>query len=157
MPHDYAETQLDFYDGIDEIFEELFSDRVFLHMMDIEAQEPELGLYREAAMDSGKKYLTPVALVGSVIESHETGDGIPPEQAGDVRVAIRVPAKQLAKNAIPHLAEADRDRLKMAKFSFHAMDLILIDEVIPRVMVADMFHLYEFLCHVPKKQEMSAA
>jgi hypothetical protein len=84
VPHDYTDIQNDFYEGIDEIFTELFSDRVFLHLMDSDAQEAELDIYREAAMDSEKLYLPPVALVGSYSEMIESGDGIPPEQAEPV-------------------------------------------------------------------------
>jgi hypothetical protein len=148
MAHDYSDIQDDFYEGIDEIFTEMFSDRVFIHLMDADSGEDDL--YGEVPADSFKKYLEPIALVGSVTETVEKDDS--PHGTETVGVTIRVPARQLAENAIPHLAAGDMGALKKAKFSFHSMERILIDTIAPKVMVADMFHLYEFRCHAPKAQ-----
>jgi hypothetical protein len=152
MAHDYSDIQSDFYEGIDEIFTELFSDRVLISLMDADSGEDDL--YGEAPMDSMKKYGEPIALAGSVAETVEKDDS--PHGTETVGVTIRIPAKQLAENAIPHLAAGDMEALKRAKFSFHSMEQILIDAIAPKAMVADMFHLYEFRCHAPKAQREAA-
>ena len=154
MAHDYRDIQTEFYEGIDEIFTEMFSDKIEIHLMDVDRQIPSLNIYDEAVMVSEKFYFPPIAVVGSFVES--TALSKENEIVFDRAVTIRIPAKQLVDNEIPHETQEDLDYLLKAKFSFKHFKHITIAVIECTTMVADMFQVYTFRGSIPKDQKFSA-
>lgn len=132
-----------FLDGIEEVFKIMFTDEVYLHLLDGELTK--VNIYNET---TNKVYKSPLKLVGKVTTAFEKGED--PIEEVNIDAVITVPAKQLITLGIPHASPQDLEMLETAKISYKWFEY-LVERVVPKTLVADTWQLYEFRCYVDKK------
>lgn len=130
--------QRDFEDGIDLIYHIMFTDSIFLFILNEEETEPNV--YGEA---EEKVYFDPIKLSGGV-GLHVV---VSPENAPAVEkdMVVRIATKQLKQNNIKFSTEEDLDILRKAKIKYKEAEYV-IDFIRPKIFVADSWHSYDFEC-----------
>lgn len=153
--HDYAEERAqnrrDFEQGMDEVFRTLFTEHVFLYLMD-KHNTPKNDVYDEAET---KIYLPPVPVTAKVVISRVHGEEV--EQTTQQSAVITIPNLQFerlrdnaGKPLIPHSTYEDLEVLKKAAFKYKAYTF-LVDEVKPVTHTSGTYLFYEFQCTTQNK------
>lgn len=140
------EIQNAFLDGIEEIFSLMFTDRLYLSLLNEE--ETTVNIYGES---SYKVYRDPIQLIGRINTTFEQGED--PIEGVQTKAVVTIPTKQLITKNIPHQTEEDFETLKKGKFSYDGFEY-LIDKVRPKTLVADKWQMYDFECHIDKKTSL---
>lgn len=135
-----------FIDGINEVFEIMFTDRVKLLLM---SDETEVNIYQES---KDKKYLDPIFIVAKVSLTKEEGEE--PVQVNQVSATLRVPVKQFIKNNIPFSSDDDMRHLEKSLIEYDGF-IFEVDSVKPDTMVADIWQVFVFKCKAVKKGSVS--
>lgn len=146
MAANYTAIQTAFLDGLNEIYSTMFTDQIGLMLLDETATQ--VNIYNESPQ---KKYKPTVLLCGNVRTTFEQGEE--PIEGVQVDAVIDIPTKQLITSKIPHLSEAEQETLKKAKFTYRGIEY-LVDKVKPKTLVADMWQVYSFNCHIDKKTSL---
>lgn len=143
------EIQQAFLDGLNEVFVLLFTTEVEMYLLN--TTETNTNIYREVARDA-KVYLDPIKVAAKVETSstEEADHDSPPVR----RVKITIPTKQLILHEIPRKTQQELDELRKVKFKYAGMEF-MVDNVIPRTLVADEFHVYIFDCHENVRKSVS--
>lgn len=135
-----------FLDGIEEIFSIMFTDRLQLSLLDEE--NTEVNVYDESLQ---KVYQDPIQLIGRIQTTFTQGEN--PVESVQIDAVITIPTKQLITKQIPHKTEEDLETLKKGKFSYNGYEYI-VDKVVPKTLVADMWQMYDFSCHKDKNTSL---
>lgn len=135
-----------FLDGIEEIFSIMFTDRLYLSLLDEDGTI--VNVYEES---SEKMYLSPIQLIGRIQTTFTQGED--PVEAVNIDAVITIPTKQLIKHQIPHQTKSDLETLKKAKFAYDGFEY-LVDIVVPKTLVADKWQMYDFMCHKDKSSSL---
>ena len=98
-----------------------------------------------------KSYKPSISLVGKLTTTFTKGEE--PIEGVQVEAVFTIPTKQLISNGVPHKSELDLDTLKKGKLSYAGTEY-LVDKVVPKTLVADMWQMYDFYCHVDKKSSL---
>lgn len=143
------EIQKAFLDGLNEVFVLMFTTEVEMYILD--TTETVANIYREVPRDA-KVYLDPIKVAAKVETSstEESDHDQPPTR----RVKITIPTKQLILNNIPRKSQQDLDDLRKVKFKYAGVEYV-VDNVLPRTLVADEYHVYIFDCHEPQRKSVS--
>ena len=136
------EIQNAFLDGIEEIYSIMFTDRLFLSLMDEE--NTVTNVYDETPE---KIYHEPIQLIGRIRTSVEQGEN--PVESLQVDAVITLPTKQLISNEIAHETWEDLETLRKGKFKYDDIEY-LVNEVRPNTLVADKWQMYNFYCSKDK-------
>lgn len=136
------EIQNAFLDGIEEIYSIMFTDRLFLSLMDEE--NTVTNVYDETPE---KVYHEPIQLIGRIRTSVEQGEN--PVESLQVDAVITLPTKQLISNEITHETWEDLETLRKGKFKYDDIEY-LVNEVRPNTLVADKWQMYNFYCSKDK-------
>ena len=136
------EIQNAFLDGIEEIYSIMFTDRLFLSLMDEE--NTVTNVYDETPE---KIYHEPIQLIGRIRTSVEQGEN--PVESLQVDAVITLPTKQLISNEIAHETWEDLETLRKGKFKYEDIEY-LVNEVRPNTLVADKWQMYNFYCSKDK-------
>lgn len=134
--------QNEFLDGIEEIYSIMFTDRLFLSLMDEE--NTVTNVYDETPE---KIYHEPIQLIGRIRTSVEQGEN--PVESLQVDAVITLPTKQLISNEIAHETWEDLETLRKGKFKYDDIEY-LVNEVRPNTLVADKWQMYNFYCSKDK-------
>lgn len=140
------EIQNAFLDGIEEIFSIMFTDRLFLSLLNEE--ETKVNVYGET---TNKVYHESIQLVGRIKTTFIQGED--PVESVQTDAVVTIPTKQLITLNIPHQTDADLEVLKKGKFTYDGFEY-LIDKVTPKTLVADKWQMYDFECHIDKKTSL---
>lgn len=135
-----------FLDGLEEVFSIMFTDRLLLSLLDEE--NTQINIYEET---SRKVYLDPIQLIGRIQTTFTQGEE--PVEGVQIDAVITIPTKQLITKNIPHLTDGDLETLKKAKFAYGGFEY-LVEKVVPKTLVADMWQMYDFNCRVEKKSSL---
>lgn len=135
-----------FLDGLEEVFSIMFTDRLLLSLLDEE--NTQVNIYEET---SRKVYLDPIQLIGRIQTTFTQGEE--PVEGVQIDAVITIPTKQLITKQIPHLTDEDLETLKKAKFTYDGFEY-LVEKVVPKTLVADMWQMYDFNCRVEKKSSL---
>lgn len=145
----YPSIQTAFKDGLETIYGTLFTDSLYLYLLDKAETIPNI--YEEAPE---KVYAEPIKLVGGVRlnVSISENPAIPATLVVKDAV-IKIPTKQLIENNIPFTSEDDLKELRKGRFVYKKVEY-LIDYIRPQTFVADMWQVYAFECSkaVPEKR-----
>lgn len=128
----------DFEDGVDLIYHIMFTDSIFLYLLNEEETKPNV--YGEAI---DKVYHDPIQLSGGV-NLHVV---VSPENSPAVEkdMVVRIATKQLKQNNIAFASEEDLDVLRKAKIRYKEAEYV-VDFIRPKIFVADSWHSYDFEC-----------
>ena len=142
----YPSIQTAFKDGLETIYGTLFTDSLYLYLLDNVETIPNI--YEEAPE---KVYTEPIKLVGGVRLSVNISDN--PATLVMKDAVIKIPTKQLIENNIPFTSEDDLKELRKGRFIYKEVEY-LIDCIRPQTFVADMWQVYAFECSkaVPEKR-----
>lgn len=135
-----------FLDGIEELFSIMFTDRLYLSLLDEE--ETQVSVYEES---KEKVYQDPIQLIGRIKTTFVQGED--PVEGVQTNAVVTIPTKQLITKNIPHQTDADLETLKKGKFSYDGFEY-LIDKVTPKTLVADKWQMYDFECHKDKNTSL---
>jgi len=135
-----------FLDGIEEIFSIMFTDRLYLSLLNEE--ETTVNVYDET---TSKVYHSPTQLIGRIKTNFNQGEN--PVESIQVDAVITIPTKQLITKDIPHETHADLETLRKGKFTYDDIEYI-VDKVVPKTLVADKWQMYDFHCRVDKKTSL---
>lgn len=144
--NDYSEIQNAFLDGLEEAYSIMFTDRVGLSLLDEESTKTNV--YEETLE---KVYKSPINLVGKITTTFAQGED--PIEGVQIDAVISVPTKQLISNQIPHETGADLETLKKGKMLYRDFEY-LVEKVVPKTFVADMWQVYDFHCRVEKNPSL---
>lgn len=136
-----------FLDGIEEIFSTMFTNRLYLSLLDEEGTT--VNVYGESSDE--KMYLSPIQLIGRIQTTFTQGED--PVEAVNIDAVITIPTKQLITHQIPHQTESDLETLKKAKFAYDGFEY-LVDKVVPKTLVTDKWQMYDFMCHKDKNSSL---
>lgn len=140
------EIQNAFLDGIEEVFQIMFTDVAELRLLDEE--NTKVNVYNETLE---KVYKEPVNLVAKVTTTFTQGELY--VESVKIDAVFSIPTKQLITNEIPHETSEDLELLKKAKFTYKGFDY-LIKKVTPKTLVADMWQVYDFECYVESNSSL---
>lgn len=143
MPADLS-IQNAFLDGINEVFQIMFTDECKMYLMDTDSTVTNI--YKESKK---KTYKEPVDIVAKIVVGSKHDED--PFMGNAITATITVPTKQLLQNGISFQTEEDLDNLCKSKFHFDGVTY-LTDVVSPRTLVAGIYQMYEFKCSVDKKE-----
>jgi len=143
----YSEIQNAFLDGMEEVFSIMFSDAVYVSLLDEESTE--VNVYGETP---SKVYHEPKKLIGRVKTDFEKGEE--PIQGIEIDALITFPAKQIINSDLPYQSLDDFETLRRGKITFKNVSY-LIEKVQPKTLVADAWQFYDFYCRVDKNESFS--
>lgn len=143
---DYSEIQNAFLDGLEEVFSIMFTDKIKLSLLDEESTSTNV--YDET---TEKVYKPQIPLVGKITTTFEQGEN--PIEGVQIDAIITIPTKQLISNQVPHKSDLDLETLKKGKMSYGDFEY-LVDKVVPKILVADMWQMYDFYCHVDENSSL---
>lgn len=135
-----------FLDGLEEVFSIMFTDRLTLSLLDEE--NTQTNIYEETP---SKVYLDPIPLIGRIQTTFTQGEE--PVEGVQIDAVITIPTKQLITKNIPHETDEDLETLKKGKFAYGGFEY-LVEKVVPKTLVADMWQMYDFNCRVEKKSSL---
>lgn len=135
-----------FLDGIEEVFSIMFTDRLELRLLD--EKNTKVNVYEESLE---KVYKDPVSLIGRIQTTFSQGEE--PIEGVQVDAIVTIPTKQLITKEIPHKTEEDLEVLKKGKFVYDGIEY-MVDRVVPKTLVADIWQMYDFVCRIDKKTSL---
>lgn len=130
-----------FVDGINEVFEIMFTDRCLMSVLD---ESQTLNIYNEA---KDRNYKEPFEIVAKIVmTASESEDSF---QATTLSAVVTVPVKQLILHDIPFKEPQDIKNLEKVRFHYDGR-VLEVDSVTPKTLVADMWQMFEFKCKTLK-------
>lgn len=144
MSQDYSEIKNAFLDGIEEIFETMFSDRIKMFLFHEYGNIPQ-NIYGEVPIKIFEEQYDLIARIQSYTEKEEQ-----PEMSIAYDVTVTVPTKQLIRNNIPHITKEDVDYLLKSVFEYKGWRYSVV-RVNRKTLVADEWQFYEFFCLLEDK------
>lgn len=130
-----------FVDGINEVFEIMFTDRCLMSVLD---ENQKLNIYNET---KERNYKEPFEVVAKIVmASTESEDAF---QKNNLSAVVTLPVKQLILNEIPFKEPQDIKNLEKVRFHYDGR-VLEVDSVTPKTLVADMWQMFEFKCKTLK-------
>ena len=130
-----------FVDGINEVFEIMFTDRCLMSVLD---ENQKLNIYNET---KERNYKEPFEVVAKIVmDSTESEDAF---QKNNLSAVVTLPVKQLILNEIPFKEPQDIKNLEKVIFQYDGR-VLEVDSVTPKTLVADMWQMFEFKCKTLK-------
>lgn len=127
-----------FLEGMQEVFSTMFTDQIFLKLMDLE--NTEVNIYGESA---DKVYREPVQLVGKIVLSNSQEDT--PESEIRTSATIRIPTKEFIDKEISFYSQEDLETLKKGLIVYREEEYE-IQDVVPCTNITDTYMFYDFTC-----------
>ncbi len=139
MAHDYSSIQKAFLDGTELIFNELFTDKVKLYLMDLDSTHID-ELYEEATQ---KVYKEPLEISASVTLSREQGSRTP--EAVITGATVKIPSKVLIDLEIPFDTPKDLKVLEQSLIEYKGVTYNVV-VARPTTLVGDTFIFVTLTC-----------
>lgn len=139
MAHDYSSIQKAFLDGTELIFNELFTDKVKLYLMDLDSTHID-ELYDEAMQ---KVYKEPLEISASVTLSREQGSRTP--EAVITGATVKIPSKVLINLEIPFDTPKDLKVLEQSLIEYKGVTYNVV-VARPTTLVGDTFIFVTLTC-----------
>lgn len=137
MSKDLLEVQKDFLEGTKEIYENMMTEEIYIHLMSEE--ETKVNVYQEAPV---KHYKEPIALWGKIQVTRSAGQT--DVEKNTCNATITVPTKDLMDKEIDFRPQ-NYDVLKKAVISYQGV-YYQIEEINPITNVANVFLFHTFIC-----------
>ena len=136
-----------FLKGMETIFKTMFTESIELYLLN------EYGTKTNIYDETEKKlYKTPIELAGKIITTFEKGEE--PIEGIKVDAVVSIPTKQLIDTQVSHSTPQDLETLKKAKIVYGSTTY-LVDLVKPKTLIADVWQVYDFVCHIEPDSSLS--
>lgn len=135
----YDEIQNAFLEGMNEVYTTIFTDTLMFELLE-STQSKINTVYKETL---SREYQDPISLSGNVLVRAHEGEIVVEDTKFFTEISI--PTKQLIDNEIPFETKSDLKKLEGGRFTYKGVSY-LVDEVIPKVLIANIFQIYQFKC-----------